>query len=291
MMSDETLLYGCTMAASAGAAVVVFPWVSRLWLETIGRLEHYHQGKIVKTTRALDDIFMDVKPRWLNVGYLVVPLVFASLALVVTKNPWLAGTGSLVGLLLPDIWIKSRRAIRRRKFEAQLVDALFILSSSLRAGLSLPQAFEQLEAEMTPPASQEFGLMIKAHRLGRTLEGSLQGLNDRMPCQDLNLITTAVLVARETGGDITNVITQLINTIRERKKLHDKVKTLTLQGRMQAYIMSLLPLAFAFFVRTFNPHYLDIMFNDPTGQALLILAVGLWVMGMILLGLWSKVDI
>lgn len=133
--------------------------------------------------------------------------------------------------------------------------------------------------------------MVKAHRLGRTLEGALQGLNDRMPCQDLNLITTAVLVARETGGDITNVITQLVNTIRERKKLQDKVKTLTLQGRMQAYLMSLLPLAFAFFVRTFNPHYLDIMFNDPTGQTLLMLAGGLWVSGMILLVRWSKVDI
>jgi len=166
-----------------------------------------------------------------------------------------------------------------------------MLSSSLRAGLSLTQAFEQLEAEMPPPLSQEFGLMMKAHRLGRTLEEALQGLNARIPCEEMNLITVAVLVARETGGDISNILDQLIDTIRERSKLSEKVKTLTTQGRLQAYIMSILPLAFFMFVRTFNRDHFSVMLEEPLGQMLLLLAVVLWAVGMILLFRLSKVEI
>ena len=133
--------------------------------------------------------------------------------------------------------------------------------------------------------------MMKAYRLGLTLEEALQRLNRRVPCEELNLVTTAVLVARETGGDITGVITRLIGTIRERKKLSDKIQTLTLQGRLQAYIMSILPLVFAGFVRTFNPQYLTLLLEDRVGQLLLALAVVLWAVGMVLLFKVSKVDI
>ena len=132
--------------------------------------------------------------------------------------------------------------------------------------------------------------MMKAHRLGRTLEESLQGLNRRMPCEELNLITTAVLVARETGGDVTSIISQLITTIRERKKLNEKVTTLTLQGRLQAYIMSALPLVFAAFARTVNPRYFQLLFEDPTGHVVLMIAVGLWLVGMVLLMRMCRVD-
>jgi len=199
-------------------------------------------------------------------------------------------TGATVlGVFVPDAWVKYRHAVRQRKFKAQLVDALLILSSSLRAGLSLTQAFEQLEAEISPPASQEFGLMLKAHRVGRTLEEALQGLNARMPSEELQLMTTAVLVARETGGDVTEVINQLVTTIRDRQKLGDKVKTLTLQGKLQAYLLSALPVVFAVFVRTFNPKFFNVLLEDQTGRMVLGAACVLWVIGMVLLMRMSRV--
>lgn len=133
--------------------------------------------------------------------------------------------------------------------------------------------------------------MMKAHRLGLTLEESLARLNGRVPSDELNLVTTAVLVARETGGDITEIIKQLIVTIRERKKLSNKVQTLTLQGRLQAYIMSALPVVFAVFIQSASPHYFDVFFEDATGQALLIGAGVLWLLGMILLLRLSKVEV
>lgn len=279
------------MGAMACLGMLIYPFISRVFTHSTGQFERYQQVKVDKTARALDDIFLDVKPRWLKAAYAVGPIAAGLLTFLLTNHLTLTIVGVVAGLVLPDVWVRQIRDARRRKFKAQLVDALFILSSSLRAGLSLPQAFEQLESEMPPPCSQEFGLMMKAHRLGRSLEDSLQGLNERMPCDELNLVTTAVLVARETGGDITTIISQMIGTIRERKKLMDKVTTLTLQGRLQAYVMSALPVVFAFFIRTVNPRYFDILLNDPMGKTILYIAGGLWVAGMALLFRFSRVEV
>ena len=290
-MTPELLIYTLTIAAAGCAAVIVYPLVTRAWNQTAGRIEEYQQVKYEKAAKELDELFVEAPPKWLKVAYGVGPLSAALLAYLVTNNIVIALGAGVVGRILPDLWVRQARAARKRKFESQLVDALFILSSSLRAGLSMTQAFEQLESEMSPPASQEFGLMMKAHRLGLTLEESLQRLNERMPGDELNLITTAVLVARDTGGDITTIISQLITTIRERKKLSDKVVTLTLQGRLQAYLMSALPILFAIFIRSFNPHYFDQLLENDTGRMILMTAAALWVMGMILLIRLSKVDI
>jgi len=279
------------MGAMACLGMLIYPLLTRALAHSTGQFERYQQVKVDKATKALDDIFMEVKPRWLKAAYGIGPITAGLIAFLVTNNLTVTIIGVLAGLIVPDVLMRQARAARQRKFKAQLVDVLFILSSSLRAGLSLPQAFEQLESEMPIPASQEFGLMMKAHRLGRSLEESLQGLNERMPCDELNLITTAVLVARETGGDITTIISQMIGTIRERKKLMDKVTTLTLQGRLQAYVMSGLPVAFALFIRTVNPRYFDILLNDSVGKQILIIAASMWLVGMVLLFRFCKVDV
>ena len=283
-------IYACTVGAAGIVATVVYPAVASAWFRTTAQVEQFQRGKVDQAARALDDIFVEVKPLWLQLLYWVTPLL-AGVVIYVILHHWVwAAAGAAAGLLLPDLWVKQRRAMRRRQFREQFVDALMMLTSSLRAGLSLTQAFEVLESEMPPPTSQEFGLMLKAHRLGRSLEDALQGLNERMRSEELNLLATAVLVARETGGDVTNILTQLITTIRERKKLDDKVRTLTLQGRMQAYIMSALPVLFAMFVSTANPQYFDTLLKDPLGNQLFLLAVGLWIAGMFLLMKLSKVN-
>jgi len=290
MMTEEFTIYTLTMSSAGCATVALYPAAARWWNRLAGRIEQHQQVRAEKAAKALDELFVDVQPKWLKIAYGLGPLGAGCAAFLVTRNLWLALLGMGVGRIVPDLWVREIRARRKRKFQAQLVDALFILSSSLRAGLSMTQAFEQLEAEMSPPASQEFGLMMKAHRLGLTLEEALQRLNARTPCDELNLITTAVLVARETGGDITHIINQLIAAIRDRKKLRDKVTTLTLQGRLQAYIMSALPLVFAMFIRSFNPRYFDLVFEDPTGRLLLVTAAVLWVTGMVFLLRLSRVE-
>ena len=290
-MDIELLLYGLTAGSAGCAAAAAYPLAARVWMRVAGRLESYQQVKVERATKVLEDLFVDVPPTWLKIAYGVGPLAAGALTYLVLNNVWLALVGMGAGLLVPDLWVRWTRQARRRQFQAQLVDALFIFSSSLRAGLSLTQAFEQIETEMSPPVSQEFGLMMKAHRLGFTIDEALQRLNERMPSEELNLVSTAVTVARETGGDITGIIAQLIGTIRERKKLGSKVATLTLQGRLQAYIMSAVPCAFVVFIHWNNPHYFDLMLEHPVGRMCLLVAAGLWATGMCLLFMFSRVEV
>lgn len=288
---QETLIYGLTMGSAGCGAVMLYPTVRRAAHPLLHRATQFQQAKAEQASRQLDDIFVDVKPRWLQAAYGVAPVLAALVAFSATNSLLVAVGGAVLGALIPDLWLRQAKAERKRRFQSQLVDILFVLSSSLRAGFSLQQAFEQIEVEMDPPASQEFGLLMKGHRLGRTLEECLHGLQHRMTSYDLDLVVTAMLVSRETGGDVTTVLNQLVSTIRDRKKLADKVTTLTLQGRLQAYIMSALPLVFAFFVRTFNPRYFDPLFKDSHGQTIVLIAAGLWVVGMALLVRFSKVEI
>lgn len=291
MAVPELFLYSLVIGSAGCAALSVSPVLSHVSSRVVGGgLTRYQKGKVEKATKELDDIFLDVKPKWMKFAYGIGPISAGGLAFVLTNSAPLAFVGAIVGIVVPDLWVRNVKAVRRKKFHAQLVDALFILSSSLRAGLSLPQAFEQLANEMSPPSSQEYGLVVKAHRLGRTLEYALEGLNQRIQSDDLRLVTTALLLARETGGDVTSIIQQLIVTIRERKKLHDKVTTLTVQGRFQAYIMSALPVIFALFVRSFNPEYFRLLLTDTFGQLALALACVLWLVGIILLMIMSKVE-
>ena len=290
-MTQEFLLYGLA-ASSAGCAVAaVSPAVARWWGRLAGRLDRFQTVKSERTALFLDDLFLEVKPMWLKGAYGLGPVAVGLLLFLASNHLLLALAGVAITAFLPDVWVRAAAAARARRFRAQLVETLFILSSSLRAGLSLTQAFEQLESELGAPASQEFGLMMKAHRLGRTLDDALSGLNERMPSNDLTLITTAVMVARETGGDVTKIFSQLIATVRERRKLQDRVRTLTLQGRLQAYIMSVLPVLFAFFVRTFNTQHFTVLWEDPMGNRDLVLAIGLWLVGMALLLRLSRVEI
>lgn len=288
---QELAIYGFTFGSAGCVAILSYPTVSH-WLAPIfGRMGSYQQARATQAVKALDEVFVDVKPIWLQLAYGVLPVALGVAAYVFFNNLPLVVVGVGLGVFIPGLWVRKARALRRARFQGQLVDALFLLSSSLQAGLSLSQAFETLEEEMSPPASQEFGLMMKAHRLGRPLEETLQAVNERMESEDFNLVTTAVLVAKGTGGDVTRIISQLIGTIRERKKLKDKVTTLTLQGRLQAYVMSVLPVFFAMFTGTFSPGYFDTLLNDPVGLRLLVAAAGLWVAGIVLLIKLSKVEI
>ncbi len=291
MSGQEVCIYSLTMGSIGSAAAMVYPLLSRVWWSTASQVEQFHHVKVDRAAKVLDDLFIEMKPRWLNVAYGLGPLMAGGALLLLTNVLWMALAAAAAGLVIPDLLVRLTRARRLQAFRAQMVDAIFILSSSLRAGLSLTQAFQELEQEMTPPVSQEFGLMMKAHRLGRPLEEALHKLHERMPCEELQLLITATLVVRETGGEITTIFQQLITTLRERKKLHDKVRTLTLQGKLQAYIMSLLPIGFLVSMRLFNPRYAEVLFQDPTGQMLLAAAIVFWLLGMIMLMKLSRVEV
>ena len=153
------------------------------------------------------------------------------------------------------------------------------------------QGFEVLVEEMPAPMSEEIGLVVRENKMGIPLEESLVRLNKKMNMEELGLIVNALLVSRETGGELTKVFSRLSVTIRDNRKLKDSIKTLTLQGRMQGAIMSFLPIVFVAWVLSTNKHHFDIMMNSDLGRMLLIAAVVLQIVGMILIKKFSTIKI
>jgi tight adherence protein B len=162
------------------------------------------------------------------------------------------------------------------------------MSSSLKAGLSMLQAFAVVAEELPAPISQEVGLVLKETHMGISLEEALAHLKRRIPSKELTLFVTAVLVARESGGDVTYVFGRLVETLRDRRKLKERIKTLTFMSRLQAMLMALLPFVFGLLVSRLSPDYFQFFVTDPLGRTLLMVVLMLWSLGGLLFLRFSR---
>jgi tight adherence protein B len=248
------------------------------------------RGVDMQRTR-LKEMFLDMDPQKLFMLNVISPTVLCLIGLGVTRSLFGALIGLGIGFAIPAFIVKNMILARKSKFSSQITDGLMILSSCLKGGLSLLQSIEALVEELPAPLSQEFGLILRENKMGIALEESFENLNKRMPSEELNLLTTAILVARETGGDITLLFGRLIGTIRAKIKLNDNVKTLSMQGKIQGFVMSFLPIGFGLLVISFNPNYFDIMLSHPLGRGLLVYAVVSELIGMYMIKTFSKVNI
>jgi tight adherence protein B len=255
------------------------------------RAQAWQDKKAKSLEKELDKMFYDKSPKQIVRLYLILPPLLGFAALLLSKSLILVLVGALIGLFIPNMILKLREAKRKMKFNSQILDAIMILSSSLKGGLSLLQAFEVLVEEMGPPMSQEIGLVVRENKMGVTLEDSINRMSEKMKLEELQLVVNSILVARETGGDLTKVFGRLSTTIRDNRKLKDNVKTLTLQGRLQGLIMSFLPILFVIWVMTFNRQHFDIMLQTQVGRMLLFAAVFLQLVGMVLIKKFSTVRI
>jgi tight adherence protein B len=246
-----------------------------------------------KTSSQLDRMFVVTQGKKMLPIFTLSPLALGIIGFLSLRDVPVFGllAGLAVGFIIPAIVMKQMALMRRLKFQGQLVDALMILSSALKAGMSLNQSFEILVEEMPVPMSEEFNLVVRENSMGVPLDECLDHLRQRMPLDDLGLITAAVSVARETGGNLTEIFSQLVSTIREKIKLERKVRALTVQGRLQGLIMSILPIAFALFVKTVNPDTFKIMLESHLGQTLLVYAACSEIVGVILIKKLSKVEV
>jgi len=208
--------------------------------------------------------------------YLLAPLVGGGIGYAIAPEQIrifsvLAGVG--FGVLFPGIYTKAVLQRNRKTFDNQLIDALMIMSSSFRGGLSLIQAMEAVVEEMPDPIYQEFSTVLGENKMGVSLEEALNHLYNRMPSSALQQMTTAILLARETGGNLPVIFSRIVNVIREQKRVQGQIDTLTIQGKIQGVVMSALPVVFFFVVYGTNPQFFDHMIVSPNGRALLIYAL------------------
>jgi tight adherence protein B len=244
-----------------------------------------------KTASQFEQMFLFIRKKILVRLYIAIPVILGTITYFTTKKWWLCGLFAILGLFLPPFVVRVMDKRRRKKFVYQLIDGLMIMNSCLKGGLTLIQSFEVLAEETNPPMSQEISLLNREVKVGVTLEEALTRLGKRMPSEEMVLVSSAILVARETGGDLTKVFSRLIETIRDRLKLKELVATLTLQARLQSIIISLLGPAFFFIVRKIKPDHFDIMWQDELGRWILLYALISQIIGFVLIIIFGKVEI
>ncbi len=275
------LAYGFGFGSIALAIFTTYPQLVR-------RFTDYVDRQSAQAAAELSDIFFNPSHRTLWALSAAAPFLVGLLVFLATGK-LLFGLLSLgVGIFVPRFVVKQACARHKKKFHDQLVDGLLLLSSSLKAGLSMTQAFTVVAEEMPPPISQEFGLILKESRMGVNIDETMLHLKHRVPGDDVSLFVTSVLVARETGGDITHVFGRLVETLRDRKKLKERIATLTFMARMQGFVMAMLPFAFGLLVYQMNRDYFKFFLFEPMGRMLLVAIVLLQVIGGLLYFRFSR---
>lgn len=190
----------------------------------------------------------------------------------------------LLGFRLPGILVRFLFNRRVAKFDAQLIDALNMMSNAIKSGLSFMQVVQLLERELPNPASQEFAMALKENRVGINLNDALLNMVKRVPSDDLFMIINSVVTLSQQGGDLSEAFDTIANTIRERQRVSQKIRTLAQAGITQATILSSLPLVMLAIMYAVQPEYVELLFTTQLGIGMLVFMVVLMGIGM----LWMK---
>jgi tight adherence protein B len=185
----------------------------------------------------------------------------------------------LLGALLPLLVLRFKKARRLKRFGAAMPDAIDLMARSLRAGHSIGAALEMVAEQSPEPLAGEFSRVFQQQRFGLRFRDALIEMADRVPSSDLHFLVTAILVQRETGGDLTEILDRTTHVIRERARIQGEVQTYTAQGRLTGWILSLLPVILLVLINLMSPGYSRMLFTDPVGQKMLYVGAGLIAFG------------
>ena len=174
-----------------------------------------------------------------------------------------AVAGSLVGFLLPWLLLERKRHRRIKAFQDQLLDVLVLIVGSLRSGHAMPNAIELVSKELSAPASEEFSRVLREVGFGLSQTEALNNLVRRMESDDLQLIVTAVNISHESGGNLSQMLEKIAETIRERIQLHGEIRVLTTQQRLTTYLLVALPVLLGIAISLLSPRYMMVLFRPP----------------------------
>ncbi|MCH8814750.1 MAG: type II secretion system F family protein [Chloroflexi bacterium] len=189
----------------------------------------------------------------------------------------------IVGYMLPSMWLSNKRNGRKSRIDAQLVDMLGLVSNSLKSGYGLMQSFEFASKQMNPPLAVELRRMLRDANLGMSAEDALTAMGERIDSPDLDMVLTAVNIQRAVGGNLAEILDKVAFTMRERERIRGEIATLTSQQRMTGIVIGGLPVfMFALFM-VLNPDYMSLLFTETAGRLILVTAIGLEVLGYLVI--------
>lgn len=179
----------------------------------------------------------------------------------------------------PYVSIRVQRQVRFRKFEQTLPDAIDLMGRALRAGHSVAAAIEMVSQEVAEPARSEFRKVFEQQNFGLPFREALEDLSRRVPLPDWQFVVTAILVQKETGGNLAEILDKTGFVIRERARLKGQLRIHTAQGRLTGWILGLLPFIMFVLLTLVNPKYTRVLIEDPLGQKLVLVGIGLMALG------------
>lgn len=214
------------------------------------------------------------------VASLLLALIAGLLAAILLRNPLFGLLAAALGLALPYVRLSMQRSQRLEKLEEQLPDAIDMVKRALRAGHTFKSAIKLVAEDMANPVAKEFELTFSDLNYGNDVRRAMLGLLTRVPSVTVMALVTSVLVQRDTGGNLAEILDQIANVVRGRFRFGRKLRSLSAEGRMSAWVLGLMPLGLIALLSITSPTYLPVLLNNPIGQKLLYAAAILGMLGI-----------
>ena len=277
------------------AIVCAFGFGSLLWFvvarKSQGFLDDYKETFTSTASSNMADMFLFVDPNQLFMFNLVAIVIMPVLVWLVTRDIPATLAMLAIIILLPAIIYRSMRKKRLLRFEAQLPDALAMVSGAMRAGASLSIALESLVKEQPAPISQEFELFMKEQRLGVDFEVSLKNMEKRNPIPDFSMLITALLINREVGGNLAETMESLGETLRRKAMMEGKIQSLTAQGKLQGIVMTGLPVLLGILLNFMEPEAMSKLWTTTVGWIVMAVIIFMELMGYIMIRKITSIDV
>jgi tight adherence protein B len=218
-------------------------------------------------------------------------LALGSMTLIATRSLPVGIGATVLGAMLPNSYVRRRRTKRFNAFEEMLPESIDLVGRALRAGHPLTAGFKMAADDGAEPVAGEFRRVFEEQRFGLPLQESLLGMADRVNLVDVRILVTAILIQREVGGNLAEILDNLAAVVRARFTIRRQLRVYTAQGRMTGYLLAALPLILFSILYTLNPSYMSILFTDPIGKLLIVVAVSMQLVGFLWIRKIIKIEI
>jgi tight adherence protein B len=208
-------------------------------------------------------------------------IAVGSTTFIVTQSVPGGVVATVVGAMLPNFYVRRKRSKRLSVFEEMLPESIDLVGRALRAGHPLSAGFKMAADDGSEPVAGEFRRVFEEQRFGLPVQDSLLGMADRVNLVDVRILVTAILIQREVGGNLAEILDNLASVVRARFTIRRQLKVYTAQGRMTGYLLAALPIILFSVLYMLNPSYMSILFTDPIGKILVLVALSMQLVGFL----------
>jgi tight adherence protein B len=235
--------------------------------------------RVSELQKTLEQGNIDVRAGNFIMLCIISALVFALIGFIVGGNLIFGWAGALIGFFIPYAYASHRRSKRFQKFEEKFPEAIDTLARAVRAGHAFTTAIEMIANEVSEPVAGEFRQLFEEQKFGLPVRDALLNLTDRIPLVDVKFFVTAVMLQRETGGNLAEILDNLSYVIRERFKILRQVRVHTAQGRLTMVLLMALPPTIVVVMQVLNPGFIQPLFSDPWGHVLIVAGISMQTIG------------